>query len=91
MSMSDFDGSSESNTGRGVDKDTWLCRAGKWGAISTMAYFLIAEHRAHVVQFLPYALLLACPLMRISMHHGHRRPRPARIFDIHSMQMQHLL
>ncbi len=32
---------------------------------------LFTEHRAHVLGFLPFALLLACPLMHVFMHHGH--------------------
>ena len=36
-------------------------------------FFLLAEHRAHVVPFLPWLLLLACPLMHLFMHHGHGR------------------
>lgn len=36
-------------------------------------YFLITEHLAHVVGFLPYLLLLACPLMHLFMHGGHGR------------------
>ena len=47
-------------------------RAGKlvFGAFILIAvYFLITEHRAHLVEFLPYALLLACPL--VHMFHGH--------------------
>ncbi len=35
------------------------------------AYFLLTEHLAHVVGFLPFLLLLACPLMHIFMHGGH--------------------
>ena len=35
------------------------------------AYFLLAEHLAHVVGALPYLLLLACPLMHVFMHGGH--------------------
>lgn len=42
-----------------------------WGAILIIAYFLVTEHRAHVIAFLPYAFLLACPLMHIFMHRGH--------------------
>lgn len=43
------------------------------------AYFLLAEHLAHVVGALPYLLLLVCPLMHIFMHgrhgsHGHGKP-----------------
>jgi len=35
------------------------------------AYFLLAEHLAHVLGALPYLLLLACPLMHVFMHGGH--------------------
>jgi hypothetical protein len=35
------------------------------------AWFLWAEHRAHLLGALPYLLLLACPLMHVFMHHGH--------------------
>ena len=37
-------------------------------------FFLIAEHRAHLVPYLvwlPWLFLLACPLMHVFMHHGH--------------------
>ena len=46
--------------------------AGRWAFIGfalIAGYFLWTEHRAHVVQFLPFALLLACPLLH--MFHGH--------------------
>lgn len=36
------------------------------------AYYLVAEHRAHVFGILPYAVLLLCPLMHLFMHRGHR-------------------
>jgi hypothetical protein len=35
------------------------------------AYFLLTEHRAHVIQALPWLLVLACPLMHVFMHGGH--------------------
>ena len=40
------------------------------GFLAVAAYFLWAEHRAHVVQFLPYGLLLLCPLLHF-FHGGH--------------------
>lgn len=46
----------------------------KWvlaGFLVVAAYFLWMEHRAHVIEFLPYLLLLACPLMHLFHHHGH--------------------
>ncbi|OGA45717.1 MAG: hypothetical protein A3G24_26625 [Betaproteobacteria bacterium RIFCSPLOWO2_12_FULL_62_13] len=50
---------------------------GKWaliGFVAIAAYFLIAEHRAHLSEllyYLPYLLLLACPLLHLFMHGGH--------------------
>ncbi len=44
------------------------------GFIAIAAYFLITEHRAHLsglLYFLPFLLLLACPLMHVFMHRGH--------------------
>lgn len=35
------------------------------------AFFLITEHTAHFFGFLPYALLLLCPLLHLFMHSGH--------------------
>ena len=39
-------------------------------ALAATAY-LILEHRPHLGAFLPYAILLACPLMHLFMHGGH--------------------
>jgi hypothetical protein len=53
---------------------------GKWpavrkyvfiGFVLIAGYFLLTEHRAHVVQYLPFVLLLACPLLHF--FHGHGR------------------
>ena len=35
------------------------------------AFFLIAEHRAHVLPYLPWLFLAACLFMHRSMHGGH--------------------
>lgn len=35
------------------------------------AFFLLTEHTAHVLGFLPYLFLLACSLMHLFMHHDH--------------------
>ena len=40
------------------------------GFLAIAAYFLWTEHRAHVVQYLPFALLLLCPLLHF-FHGGH--------------------
>jgi hypothetical protein len=58
--------STGSNDGRGFRI------SGKWvllGFIAIAGYFLLTEHRAHAIQFLPVLLLLACPLLH--MFHGH--------------------
>ena len=56
----------------------------RWGLgvfLAIAAYFLLTEHRAHVFAALPWLLLLACPLMHLFMHRGHRSnhhgPTPA--------------
>ena len=41
------------------------------GFLAIAAYLLIAEHRAHLTQALPWLILLACPLMHLFMHRGH--------------------
>lgn len=48
-----------------------LYQIGKWGAIGIITYYLLTEHRAHVIAFLPYLFLLACPLMHFFMHGSH--------------------
>lgn len=35
------------------------------------AFFLLSEHRAHAVDWLPWLILLACPLLHLFMHGGH--------------------
>lgn len=41
------------------------------GFLAIGAFYLVTEHTAHLFGFLPFAFLLACPLMHIFMHHGH--------------------
>ena len=43
----------------------------KIGFILIISYFLWMEHRAHIIEYLPFILLAACPLMHIFMHKGH--------------------
>ena len=47
-----------------------------WFLAALAASYVLIVHRVHVVEWLPCALLLACPLMHIFMHggHGHRQP-----------------
>jgi hypothetical protein len=46
---------------------TWLF----WAFALVGAYFLVTEHREHLFDYLPYLLLLACPLMHLFGHGGH--------------------
>lgn len=42
-----------------------------WVFLGFIAYLLITEHWAHIVPYLPWLILLACPLLHIFMHGGH--------------------
>jgi hypothetical protein len=45
----------------------------KWvlfGFAAIAAFFLLAEHQAHAIQYLPWLLLLACPLLHLLHGHG---------------------
>lgn len=44
------------------------------GFLAIGGFYLIAEHRAHlwlVLPWVPWLLLLACPLLHVFMHGGH--------------------
>ena len=41
------------------------------GFLVIAAFLLLSEHRAHALGYLPFLLLLACPLLHIFMHGGH--------------------
>lgn len=53
--------------------DIWIKRHKilSYGALAVIAYYLLTKHQAHVVEFLPYLILAACPLMHLFMHRGH--------------------
>ena len=42
------------------------------------ALLVLTGHGPHAVGYLPYALLLACPVMHMFMHHGHHRQQTGR-------------
>lgn len=53
-----------------------------WIFAAVGTYYLLREHRAHLLDYLPYALLIACPLLHIfgHRHGGHgdtREHKPA--------------
>ncbi|HQQ64312.1 MAG TPA: DUF2933 domain-containing protein [Pseudomonadales bacterium] len=41
--------------------------------VSVIGFLIYTGHGAHMLGFLPYLILLACPLMHIFMHGGHGR------------------
>ena len=41
------------------------------GFLLVIGFLLTTEHRAHVFGFLPFLLLLACPLLHVFLHRGH--------------------
>ena len=62
-----------------MDADLIESNAHRWRVIfgwttfaAIAALLLISEHRLHALGYLPFLLLLACPLMHIFMHGGHR-------------------
>jgi hypothetical protein len=58
------------DNGTGWSRSRWVLIA----FIAIAAYFLIAEHKAHLsgyLQYWPFLLLLACPLLHVFMHGGH--------------------
>lgn len=49
----------------GRSKIAWIVFA------AIAAFYLLSEHRAHLLGALPFLLLLACPLMHLFMHGSH--------------------
>lgn len=39
--------------------------------IGAALYFLLVEHGAHTLPYLPFLIILLCPLMHLFMHRGH--------------------
>lgn len=57
-----------------ADNRPFLKTPAGWALIAFLAiggFYLVTEHTAHLFGLLPYALLLACPLMHMFMHGGH--------------------
>lgn len=51
--------------------------------IGSALYFIFVEHGEHVLPYLPYMIILLCPLMHIFMHkgHGEHKHGPAKDSD----------
>lgn len=57
------------------NKSFWLTPNGlaAIALIGAVAYFLLVEHRAHLLQWLPWLIIALCPLLHVFMHRGHGR------------------
>jgi hypothetical protein len=38
--------------------------------LGVAGFFLLTEHKAHILGYWPYLILLLCPLMHVFMHKG---------------------
>jgi len=57
-----------------MDNQSTIRRVSRWTIWSLGALalgYLIIEHRPHLFGWLPYLIILACPLMHFFMHRGH--------------------
>lgn len=68
-----------------ISNEHWLKRHRllTYLGLGILLYFLLVEHREHVLPILPYLFLLACPFMHMFMHGkhshgGHSEQRKAR-------------
>ena len=39
--------------------------------IAVIGYSLVRDHSSHLVQWLPFSIILLCPFMHFFMHRGH--------------------
>jgi sterol desaturase/sphingolipid hydroxylase (fatty acid hydroxylase superfamily) len=51
----------------GLSLKTWLLIT----AIAMGGFYLFSEHQTHLVEYLPFLIFLACPLMHRG-HHSHK-------------------
>lgn len=49
--------------------------------LGVAAYYLLTEHRAHILGLLPLLFLLLCPLIHILFHRGHESNHAKHIPD----------
>jgi len=73
MSANEHHGAPDRHPAPSAPQNTNRFRA-RWvfiGFLAISAFFLITEHRAHLYGYLPWLVLLACPLMHLFMHRGH--------------------
>lgn len=52
-------------------RDNKALRWAIWIAGAIALAYLIAEHRPHLLGWIPYLIILSCPLMHLFMHRRH--------------------
>jgi len=66
-------GHADHRAGASPEPSFWWSRSGLvfivFGVVA--AIYLLFEHTAHVIRYLPFGIILLCPLMHIFMHGGH--------------------
>lgn len=67
MTTPTISGSRRSHHGPHKSRFNWMLI----GFLAVGGFFLLTEHRAHLLGALPYLLLLACPLLHLFGHGGH--------------------
>ena len=74
ISVEVYVASSEHQHGAGCAR--WSSTYWLFLAFGVLAVVLLwQEHRAHLLGVIPYLILLACPLMHLFGHRGHRHGR----------------
>ena len=63
-----------------------LARWAIWILGAAALLYLITEHRPHLFGWLPYLIILACPLMHFFMHRRHHHRGPSDSTERHSAQ-----
>lgn len=63
-----------------MDRSNWVFL----GFLAVAGFFLLTEHRAHVLGALPFLLLLACPLLHWFHHGGHGRHAQGKADERHA-------
>lgn len=66
-------GDSRTKTSAAAERTRTVSRIVFIGFLLVAGFYLVTEHTAHLFGVLPYLILLACPLMHLFMHHGHRQ------------------
>lgn len=56
--------------GQSTERNPSLGNWAFWAFLAIAALFLLSEHRVHVLGWLPWLILLACPLLHFFMHRG---------------------